>query len=61
MTVYTNVTRTAGTLIEANTIADADDFRGFIHGFSRAKPLSNMIDIGTGIDGADRKLRGESK
>ncbi|KAK0208328.1 hypothetical protein DFS33DRAFT_1302785 [Desarmillaria ectypa] len=56
LTVYCNKQGLSNTLI-ANDICTSEQFEAFFLGFNQAAPLFSIIDVGTGKEAADTKIK----
>ena len=57
LTVYCNKTGLLETLT-SNNICTAEQFEAFVMGFNQASPLFSFVDVGTGKERADEKIKG---
>jgi len=58
--IYANVKGLADVLVRAGIVEDADQFEGFVRGFTNGRTLFDFIDVGPGKDRADDKIIGEA-
>ncbi|KAK0198428.1 hypothetical protein F5146DRAFT_90024 [Armillaria mellea] len=58
LTVYCNKQGLSDTLI-ANDVCTSEQFEAFFLGFNQAAPLFSIIDVGTGKEAADTKIKGQ--
>ncbi|KAH9937662.1 uncharacterized protein B0H18DRAFT_1081778 [Fomitopsis serialis] len=56
LTIYCNKTGLLETLSQ-NNVCDAEHFEAFIMGFNQASPLFSMVDVGSGKEAADAKIK----
>jgi hypothetical protein len=56
--VYANVKGLANVLVRAGIIEEVSFFEEFVRGFTRSKSLFDFVDVGSGKDRADEKMRG---
>ena len=56
--VYANVEGLTKTYRNANIIPDSESLLPFVQGFNRAHELCDFVDVGSGKEGSDVKLRG---
>lgn len=59
LTIYFNKTGLLETLTQ-NHVCDAEQFEAFVMGFNQASPLFSMVDVGSGKEAADSKIKGET-
>lgn len=57
VTVYVNKRELLNTLVSEG-LCTADQFESFTSGLSQASPRFLLVDVGTGKDGADSKIKG---
>ncbi|TFY69774.1 hypothetical protein EVJ58_g230 [Rhodofomes roseus] len=57
LTIYCNKAGLLDTLAQ-NNVCDADNFEAFVMGFNQASPLFSMVDVGSGKEAADAKIKG---
>ena len=57
LTIYFNKTGLLETLAQ-NHVCDAEQFEAFVMGFNQAAPLFSMVDVGSGKEAADSKIKG---
>lgn len=58
LTIYFNKTGLLETLTQ-NNVCDAEQFEAFVMGFNQASPLFSMVDVGSGKEAADSKIKGK--
>lgn len=58
LTVYCNKAGLSETLT-ANGACTAEQFEAFVIGFNQASPLFSFVDVGSGKERADEKIKGE--
>lgn len=58
LTIFCNKSGLLETLI-SNNICTADEFEAFVIGFNQASPLFSIMDVGSGKEAADSKIKGE--
>ncbi|KAI0029625.1 hypothetical protein K488DRAFT_56000, partial [Vararia minispora EC-137] len=56
LAIYCNRKGLMDTLI-TNCICSSEHFEDFIHGFNEASPLFSIVDVGTGKEAADAKIK----
>ncbi|CAL1695900.1 unnamed protein product [Somion occarium] len=56
LTVYCNKSGLLETLT-SNNICTAEEFESFVTGFNQASPLFSLVDVGTGKERADEKIK----
>ncbi|KZT74652.1 hypothetical protein DAEQUDRAFT_659485 [Daedalea quercina L-15889] len=56
LTIYFNKTGLLETLTQ-NNVCDAEQFEAFLMGFNQASPLFSMVDVGSGKEAADSKIK----
>lgn len=44
-----------------NGLCTAEQFEAFVAGFNSASPLFSLVDVGSGKERADEKIKGERK
>ena len=59
LTIYCNKSGLLDILMK-NRICNSDQFENFFHGFNQASPLFSIVDVGSGKEAADAKIRGTS-
>lgn len=57
LTIYCNKSGLLETLIQ-NDVCSTEQFETFVVGFNQASPLFSIMDVGTGKEAADAKIKG---
>lgn len=57
LTVYCNKSGLLETLTN-NNVCTAEQFENFVIGFNQAAPLFSFVDVGSGKERADEKIKG---
>jgi hypothetical protein len=57
--IYANVKGIAEELVRTRVIPDITHFEDFVHGFTTAKTLFDLVDVGADKDCAHEKIIGE--
>ena len=58
LTIYCNKKGLSDTLT-SNNVCTVEQFDEFYMGFNQANPLFSMVDVGSGKEAADSKIKGE--
>lgn len=60
LTIYCNKSGLLDTLTH-NNICTTEQFEAFVIGFNQASPLFSIVDVGSGKEAADSKIKGTSR